>query len=84
MLGFFIQHISTARTIARNPAKNMEILKFIEQDRGIVSWLTMPFIPKDKRWSSLQKERYLSKDFVPEEQCQKEASKGISLPAKLH
>lgn len=54
----------------------MEILKFIEQDRGIVSWLTMPFIPENKRWSSLRKERYLSKDFLPEEQCRKEATTG--------
>ena len=82
MLGFFLQHIKTTKTLAKNPAKNMEILKFIEQDRGIVSWLTMPFIPKDKRWSSLRKERYLAKDFVPEEQCRKEASTGIFVQVK--
>ena len=60
----------------------MEILKFIEQDQGIVSWLTIPFIPKDKRWSSLRKEQYLSKDFLPEEQCRKEAITGISAQVK--
>jgi hypothetical protein len=60
----------------------MEILKFIEQDRGIVPWLTMPFIPKDKRWSSLRKVQYLSSDFVPEEQCRKEASTGIFAQVK--
>jgi len=55
----------------------MEALKFIEQDRGVVSWLTMPCIPKEKRWSSLHKTQYLSKDFVGEEQCRIEATTGI-------
>jgi hypothetical protein len=56
----------------------MNALKFIEQDRGLVSWVTMIFIPKEKRWSSLQKAQYLSKDFIPEEQCQKDANTGSS------
>lgn len=55
----------------------METLKFIEQDRGLVSWLTMPFIPNEKRWSSLHKVEYLSKDFVPEEQCRKDSIIGV-------
>lgn len=55
----------------------MAILKFIEEDRGFVSWVTMCFIPKDKRWSSFNKVEHLSTDFVTEKQCQQEASTGI-------
>jgi hypothetical protein len=55
----------------------MGILKFIEENGGLVSWVTIPFIPKDKQWSSLEKGQYLPKDFIPEAQCRREATTGI-------
>jgi hypothetical protein len=77
MTAFLLNHIHNCRQFARNPQKSMVILKFIEQDKGFVPWVTMLFIPKEKRWSSLNKVERLSSDFVTEEQCQKEAGTGI-------
>jgi hypothetical protein len=75
---FCIQHVYNSRRLTNSSKEHMEALKFIEQeDRGVVSWLTMVCIPKEKRWSSLHKTQYLSKDFVGEEQCRIEAKTGI-------
>jgi hypothetical protein len=58
----------------------MDILEYLERTPGFVSWLSMPFVPKDRRWSSLRpRVEYLSKDFVTEEQCRVEATTGITL-----
>ena len=64
--------------MANTPQRNIQVLKFIEQDRGLVHLVSMPFIPKEKRWSSLYKVEFLPKDFVPEDQCQRESSTGLS------
>jgi hypothetical protein len=65
--------------LSRDP-RRIAVLKFIEEDNGLVSWLTMPFIPMEKRWSfgrSARQQVPLSKEFITEEQCQYEAKKGM-------
>jgi hypothetical protein len=79
MTAFLINHIHICRQFARHPQKNIAILRFLEEDRGFVAWATMLFIPKEKRWSALNQVEPLSKDFVTEEQCKKEAVTGIHL-----
>lgn len=56
----------------------MQVLKFIEQDRGFVHFISMPFIPREKRWSELYKVEHVPKDFVAEEQCQRDSKTGMS------
>jgi len=63
--------------MAREPAKYGEVLKFVEQDKGLVKWATLPLIPMEKRWSYTHRLKNLGPEFVAEEQCRKEASKGI-------
>ena len=68
-----------SRAFASEPRLNMQMLKFIEKDNGVVHTLTMPFIPKDKRWSALHRQVNLPKDFVTEQDWQREATTGISI-----
>ena len=74
-----VSHVYSCRTIAREPARYSEVLKFIEQDKGLVKWVTLPLIPMEKRWSYTHKLENPGNEFVAEEQCQKEASKGRSI-----
>ena len=60
----------------------MNILRFLEEDRGVVSSFTMMFIPKEKRWSALNRTERLSADFVTEKKCQEEATTGIAILAR--
>jgi len=77
---YVFAHVTGLRRMAKEPQKNREVLKYIEQDRGLVHLLSMPFIPREKRWSSMYKVEWVPKDFVPEAQCQKESSTGILSP----
>lgn len=72
-----------SRAFASESRRNMPMLKFIEKDDGVVHMLTMPFIPKEKRWSALQRQVNLPKDFVTEQDWQREATTGISICAYL-
>ena len=74
---YITTHITSLRRMANTPQKNIEVLKFIEQDRGLVPMMSMPFIPKEKRWSTMYKEEWVPKDFVPESQCRRESTTGM-------
>jgi len=75
-------HIYGCRvSLVRERAKFEQILKFLEQDRGLVNWVTMPLIPVEIRWSYTHRHEMLSPDFIADEQCQKEASTAIFDPA---
>jgi hypothetical protein len=63
-------------SFVRERAEYDQILKFIEQDKGLVNWFTLPLIPVEARWSYTHKHEILSRDFIADEQCQKEASTG--------
>ena len=73
--GGLVTHTLACQMYSLDP-KHINILKFIEQDRGLVNWLTMPFIPKERRWSSVTKVQCVPKDFISEEKCQYDANKG--------
>lgn len=62
--------------MAMDPHKNEQI-RFIEQDRGLVHALSMPFIPKERRWSSVNKEEWAHKDFVTESQAKRDSGAGM-------
>jgi len=69
------------RKVARtNPAP----LRFIEQDRGLVHLVSMPFIPQELRLASQRSQmaEWVPKDFITEEQCGKEAKNGIAQVGK--
>jgi len=63
--------------MAQHPEKHKTILKFLEEDRGFVPWITMAFIPKEKRWSSIAEAERLSIKFVPEDESRKEVVNGM-------
>lgn len=55
----------------------MPQLWFVEQDRSLVHYLTMPLIPKEKRWSSRIKEQEGSPHFVDDAHAARASKKGM-------